>query len=90
MFWSLQVSEPYDWRLAISNMERRDGYFTRIKSRMELLHQLNREKVFVISHSVRDRSWCRNELPCASCILALGFWTTVSRILDTRILGGLL
>lgn len=41
----MQVGETYDWRLSIANMERRDGYFTRLKLRVEMLHQLNKEKV---------------------------------------------
>jgi len=40
-----QVGETYDWRLSISNMERRDGYFTRLKLRIEMLHGIKREKV---------------------------------------------
>jgi Lecithin:cholesterol acyltransferase len=40
-----QVGETYDWRLSIANMERRDGYFTRLKLRIEMLHGLNKEKV---------------------------------------------
>jgi environmental stress-induced protein Ves len=39
------VGETYDWRLSVANMERRDGYFTRLKLRVEMLHQLNKEKV---------------------------------------------
>ena len=40
-----QVGETYDWRLSVANMERRDGYFTRLKARCELLKKLNNEKV---------------------------------------------
>ena len=41
----MQVGETYDWRLSVANMERRDGYFTRLKLRIEMLHALNKEKV---------------------------------------------
>ena len=40
-----QIGETYDWRLAVPNMERRDGYFTRLKVRVETTHQLHGEKV---------------------------------------------
>lgn len=39
-----QVGETYDWRLSVANMERRDGYFTRLKARCELLKKINNEK----------------------------------------------
>ena len=41
---SPQVGETYDWRLSVANMERRDGYFTRLKTRVAMLHALNHEK----------------------------------------------
>jgi hypothetical protein len=40
-----QIGETYDWRLAIPNMERRDAYFTRLKIRIEVAHQVAGEKV---------------------------------------------
>lgn len=45
------VGETYDWRLSIANMERRDGYFTRLKLRVEMLHGLQKEKVCITAHS---------------------------------------
>ncbi|KAK9822390.1 hypothetical protein WJX81_007759 [Elliptochloris bilobata] len=48
------IGETYDWRLAVPNMERRDGYFTRLKVRVETTHQLHGEKVVVVSHSWGD------------------------------------
>ena len=44
------MGETYDWRLSIANMERRDGYFTRLKLRIEMLHGLNKEKVHCAFH----------------------------------------
>ena len=40
-----QVGETYDWRLAVPLMQQRDGYFTRLKNRVEIMHQLQGEKV---------------------------------------------
>lgn len=56
------VGETYDWRLSIANMERRDGYFSRLKTRVESLKQLHGEKVLITSHSwgenvVRNFLW---------------------------------
>ena len=39
-----QVTETYDWRLAVPLMQKRDNYFTRLKIRVELLHSLHKEK----------------------------------------------
>lgn len=48
-FWKslglLQVTEPYDWRLALPNLEKRDALFTRMKSRIEILVKSHGEKV---------------------------------------------
>lgn len=41
----LQVTEPYDWRLALPNLEKRDAYFTRLKARIEVLSKAQGEKV---------------------------------------------
>ena len=41
----MQISETYDWRLAVPNMEKRDSYFTRLKWRIELTHHTEVEKV---------------------------------------------
>ena len=41
----LQISETYDWRLAIPNMEKRDSYYTRLKSRIETTKKIHNEKV---------------------------------------------
>jgi hypothetical protein len=39
-----QAAENYDWRLSIADLERRDHYFTVLRNRVELLHQMNGEK----------------------------------------------
>lgn len=45
MLVSEQVTEPYDWRLALPNLERRDGYFSRLRARIEVLTKTRGEKV---------------------------------------------
>jgi len=42
--YTLQAAENYDWRLSIVDLERRDHYFTVLRNRVELLHQMNGEK----------------------------------------------
>ena len=42
----LQVAATYDFRLAIAMMEYRDGYFTDLKVRIELLYNRKRQKVY--------------------------------------------
>ena len=39
-----QIGETYDWRLGVPNLEVRDGYFTRLRRRIEITHHLNHEK----------------------------------------------
>lgn len=44
---------PYDWRLSYAALERRDGYFSRLKSQIEALHRLNDgRKVVLLAHSM--------------------------------------
>nr|ODN93004.1 phospholipid:diacylglycerol acyltransferase [Cryptococcus depauperatus CBS 7855] len=43
----------YDWRLAYYNLEIRDAYFTRLKSKIEMLHWHNKHKVVLCSHSLK-------------------------------------
>lgn len=45
------ISMPYDWRLALPNLELRDGYFTRLKNQVETSHLVSGEKPVVLSHS---------------------------------------
>lgn len=42
----------YDWRLAMDDLEKRDGYFSRLKAQIEVLNQTLKEKVVVIAHSM--------------------------------------
>jgi phospholipid:diacylglycerol acyltransferase len=44
--------EAYDWRLAMSMLEKRDGYFTHLKSRIEAYHKTTGKKVVLASHSM--------------------------------------
>lgn len=44
--------EPYDWRLAFPMLEERDGYFTRLKNRIETMHKTTGEKAVLTSHSM--------------------------------------
>ncbi|KAK4688097.1 hypothetical protein P7C73_g2023, partial [Tremellales sp. Uapishka_1] len=42
----------YDWRLSYYNLEIRDAYFTRLKSKIETYHKTNHHKVVLCSHSM--------------------------------------
>lgn len=42
----------YDWRLAYYNLEIRDFFLTRLKSRIELMHKKSGQKVVLASHSM--------------------------------------
>lgn len=44
--------ETYDWRLGFQALEKRDGTFTSLKNRVELLHKLQGRKVVLTSHSM--------------------------------------
>ena len=61
---------PYDWRLPVSVLEERDGYFTKLKSKVEYLYALNKEKRIVfICHSNGNRvahyftNWAEDHYP---------------------------
>jgi len=41
----------HDWRLSFQNTERRDGYLSRLKSEIELMHHVNGRRVVVLTHS---------------------------------------
>jgi phospholipid:diacylglycerol acyltransferase len=47
-------SAAYDWRLSPTQLEKRDGYFTRLKAVIETLHAVNGERVAVLAHSYGD------------------------------------
>ncbi|KAF9344787.1 hypothetical protein BGX26_003907 [Mortierella sp. AD094] len=42
----------YDWRLSFSNLEVRDSYFSRLKSRLELDLKVSGEKTVMVAHSM--------------------------------------
>jgi len=42
----------FDWRLGYRNLEKRDGYFTKLKYTIEAHHETTGEKVVLISHSM--------------------------------------
>ncbi|RCK60524.1 Phospholipid:diacylglycerol acyltransferase [Candida viswanathii] len=46
------VSASYDWRLAYIDLERRDGYFSKLKAQIELNNKLNNKKTVLIGHSM--------------------------------------
>ncbi|KAG7888428.1 hypothetical protein KL936_003640 [Ogataea polymorpha] len=45
-------SAAYDWRLSYLDLERRDGYFSKLKSQIELSKKLNGEKTVLYGHSM--------------------------------------
>ncbi len=42
----------YDWRLSCANLEKRDHYFTRLRSHIETAVLTSNEKVVLVSHSM--------------------------------------
>ena len=43
----------YDWRLSFQNLEKRDFYFTKLKTTIEILKlQNNNNKVVILAHSM--------------------------------------
>ncbi|KAK5653565.1 hypothetical protein OQA88_8827 [Cercophora sp. LCS_1] len=42
----------YDWRLAYPNLEKRDQYFSRLRSHIEMAAQIQNKKVVLTSHSM--------------------------------------
>lgn len=49
---STMTMEPYDWRLAFPLLEKRDGYFNKLKHEIEAMHETTGEKVVHTSHSM--------------------------------------
>lgn len=45
-------SAAYDWRLAYLDLERRDGYFSKLKAQIELSNRLNNKKTVLMGHSM--------------------------------------
>lgn len=46
------LSASYDWRLAYIDLEKRDGYFSKLKAQIELNNKLNKKKSVLIGHSM--------------------------------------
>ncbi|KAI8052830.1 Lecithin:cholesterol acyltransferase-domain-containing protein [Syncephalis plumigaleata] len=42
----------YDWRLAFANLEKRDQYFSKLKSTIELANKLDNQKAVLVAHSM--------------------------------------
>lgn len=45
-------SASYDWRLAFIDLERRDGYFSKLKTQIEMSNKLNNKKTVLMGHSM--------------------------------------
>lgn len=46
------ISAGYDWRLAYLDLEKRDGYFTKLKLQIESTKRLTGEKSYLVGHSM--------------------------------------
>ncbi|PRP83124.1 hypothetical protein PROFUN_09803 [Planoprotostelium fungivorum] len=46
------VAAPYDWRLSPQHLESRDGYFTELIKKIELLRKTNEKRVVIVAHSM--------------------------------------
>lgn len=46
------TTASYDWRLAYLDLERRDRYFSKLKSQIELFYDSSGEKVCLVGHSM--------------------------------------
>lgn len=53
---NLQMA-PYDWRLSVEMLEKRDRYFTRLKNQIELMKEINGKKIVVLTHSLGATIW---------------------------------
>ena len=47
----------YDWRLDCETMEIRDGYFSKLKLHIELLHEKHDQKIVIFAHSMGSNVW---------------------------------
>jgi phospholipid:diacylglycerol acyltransferase len=54
---SMMVMMSYDWRLPLRDLEHRDRYFSRMSLEIEKLVALNKEKVFIVTHSFGGKVW---------------------------------
>ncbi|ODV80754.1 LACT-domain-containing protein [Suhomyces tanzawaensis NRRL Y-17324] len=46
------ISAAYDWRLAYLDLERRDGYFSKLQQQIELTRRLTGQKTILVGHSM--------------------------------------
>lgn len=46
------ITASYDWRLAYLDLEKRDGYFSKLKSQIELNKKFTGEKSILVGHSM--------------------------------------
>lgn len=46
------ITASYDWRLAYLDLEKRDGYFSKLKSQIELNKRFTGEKSILVGHSM--------------------------------------
>lgn len=49
---STMSMEPYDWRLSFPMVEKRDGYLTKLKYKIESMHKASGMKVVLTTHSM--------------------------------------
>jgi hypothetical protein len=49
---STMSMEAYDWRLSFPALEKRDGYMTKLKFKIESFHKISGKKVILTSHSL--------------------------------------
>ncbi|CAI5758755.1 unnamed protein product [Candida verbasci] len=46
------ISAAYDWRLLYIDLERRDGYFTKLRTHIELTYKMTGQKSVLVGHSM--------------------------------------
>lgn len=74
----------YDWRLAYKNLEKRDMYFTKLKTTIELAYQHTGEKAVIMSHSMGSTiffyflSWIRFHAGEEWCSKYLHAWVNIA------------
>lgn len=49
---SIMSMESYDWRLSFPKLEERDGFFTKLKYKIEAFHKVTGKKIVLTSHSL--------------------------------------
>lgn len=54
---SNMMMAPYDWRIDFDTSEKRDHYFSRMKSNIEYLYETNQRKVVILCHSLGAMAW---------------------------------